>query len=94
MEKGDIVGENVTTTKHGFESRWGHHCSSTAEGACQKAPERRLAVEVVVPLFEPRREGDSPQNQFSEYLAALGGGRAQKPLPITKLSHQDVLELS
>jgi hypothetical protein len=21
----DLDGENVTTTKHGFESRWGHH---------------------------------------------------------------------
>lgn len=47
--------KRVADSKHGFESRWGHHYSSTAESARQEAAKRRLPAVLVQPI-SARRE--------------------------------------
>ena len=50
-EEAETFGENATVTKHGFESRWGHHTNLPSLPA--KAPWRAHQVHTCAPGAQP-----------------------------------------
>src|SRR5712691_4358239 len=57
QEACDTAGENVTATKHGFESRWGHHGDFVLIFAPKSSSPGGRDVN---PSFTPRRCRTSP----------------------------------